>query len=124
MWIILFLLFLQSNATPCSSATPSLAGTPSLIVQAVDSGYIPIPGAHVTVKPLNSNAEPVSVSTDGDGFAKIFAPEDSEYSIEINLVGFKNDRVKSIHLGNRTHTPHTAYVQFVMKLSGSGVTVY
>jgi hypothetical protein len=124
MWIFLLLLFLQSNAAPCSSATPPPAGAPSLIVQAVDPDYIPIPGAHVMVKPLNSNAQTILSSTDGDGYARIFAPEDTEYSVEINLVGFKNDRVKSLHLGNRTHAPHTAYIQFVMKLSGSGVAIY
>jgi hypothetical protein len=125
MWIFLFFLLFQSNAAPCPSTASSPTGTPSLVVQAVDPEYLPIIGAHVTIKALNGNTEAISVSTDGDGYAKIFASEDSEeYSVEISRVGFKNLRAKSVHIGARGHTPHTAYVQFVMKLSGPKVAVY
>jgi hypothetical protein len=115
---LLFLIFFPASPAPGQiSSNPT--EPPSLIVQIVDPVWSPIPGAEVTVRPLSGKAKLSSNYTDAEGYAKFFVPGDTDYSVEASLHGFKNARLKRIHLSKRSDPSPTSYVQFKMDLSGS-----
>jgi hypothetical protein len=122
MWLLLLLL-LQTNAAPCPpSAVPT--GTPSLVVQVVDPLWLPIPGAQVTVKPLSGKGRQESGRTDSDGYAKFWLEREAEYSVDVAATGFKNKRLKRLHIGKVSGSHDTAYVQLKLDLKGPSVTIY
>jgi hypothetical protein len=125
MWMLLFLFFLQANPNPCQ-APPAQTQSPSLIVQVVDPDWLPIPGAEVTLKPLDGEAQQKSnrTETDKDGYAKFFVPGDADYAIEAQWSGFKRESLKRVHLFKAGGSSTPAYVQLKMRLSGPGTTVY
>ena len=124
MWFFPFLLFLQSSPAPCPPIPPTPPGPATIIVQTVDPDYIPIIGATVTVKPLTGKTQSISVRTGDDGYAKFYALPDSDCSIEVKMANFKSARLKELHLSRHPSQLHTAYVQFVMKISSrDAVTV-
>jgi hypothetical protein len=122
MSIFLFLLFLQSSASPLPPATPP-SGAPTIIVQAVDQDYLPIPGATVTVSALANKSRSVSARTGDNGSAEFFVPDEADYLVEIKMQNFKIARLKHLHISKPSTTLRTAYVQLVMKFSGITVTV-
>lgn len=126
MWILLFfLLAIQANPNPCQ-ASPAQTQSPSLIVQVVDPGWLPIPGAKVTVKLLNGKGQSKSSTayTDKDGYANFDVRGDADYAIEAEHYGFKRERLSDMHLGETIIGPLTpAYVQLKLRLSGPFVTV-
>ncbi len=122
MCMLLLLLFF--GASPIlAHGSPVPTGPPSLIVQVVDPGWIPIRGAEVTVKPLSGNAQSSVKRTDKEGYVKFFVPSESDYSIAVKVPGFKNERLKRLHLFKPSGEFPTAYVQLQMHLS-AGVTIY
>ena len=125
MWMFLFLFFMQATPNPCQSS-PALTQSPSLIVQVVDPVWLPVPGAEVTVKPLRRDTQLKSnrTETDKDGYARFLVPTDADYSIEVNLYGFKRERLKCVHLFKTSGSSAPAYVQLKLSLSGPGTTVY
>jgi hypothetical protein len=125
MWMFLFLFFMQANPNPCQ-APPGQTQPPSLIVQVVDPGWLPIPGAEVTLKPLREEAQLKSnrAETDKDGYAKFFVPGDADYAIEARWYGFRRESLKSVHLFKAAGSSSPAYIQFRLRLSGPGTTVY
>jgi hypothetical protein len=125
MWMLLFLFFIQSNSNPCQPS-PAQTQSPSLIVQVVDPVWLPVPGAEVTLKPLHVDAQSKSnrIRTDKDGYAKFIIPGDADYSVDVELYGFKRERLKRVHLFKTSASPAPAYVQFKLRLSGTGTTVY
>jgi hypothetical protein len=125
MWMLVFLFFFQTGSNPCQ-ASPGQTPPPSLIVQVVDSGWLPIAGAEVTIKPLREDARTTSdgKKTGKDGYAKFFAPGDADYSVEVEMYGFKRERLNHVHLVKRSGSSSAAYVQLKMSLSGPGTTVY
>ena len=76
-WFCFFLL--QAGPNSCQDS-PAQTQSPSLIVQVVDPGWLPIPGAEVMLKHLRSDAKTKSdrKETDKDGYAKFFAPGDAD----------------------------------------------
>lgn len=124
MWMLLFLFLLQANSNPCQ-ASSTQGQSPSLIVQAVDPNWLPVLGAHVTVKPLHGDAGSKSslAETDKDGYAKFDIAGDADYAINVQLYGFKRESVKQVHLFRAQNSPTPAYVQIKMRLSGPGTTV-
>jgi hypothetical protein len=125
MWMFLFLFLFQTGPNPCHDS-PAQKQSPSLIVQVVDPGWLPIPGAEVELKPLRGDAKTKSdrKETDKDGYAKFFAPGDADYDIEVEVYGFKRGRLNRVHLFKPSGSSSTAYVQLKMSLSGPGTTVY
>ena len=125
MWLSLFLFFIHLNPNACP-ASPPQDQLPSLVVQVVDPNWLPTPGAKVIVKPLDRNTqlEPGHAETDKDGFASFILPRDAEYAIEVELYGFKRERVRPVHLFKARGSSDTAYVQVRLRLSGRGTTVY
>ena len=133
MWVLLLLLFqisVQGISSPCAatSSTPLISdGHTLLIVQIVDDpGWMPIPGATVTVE-RRADKVPTSAKTDNDGYARFAAADESDYRIEANYTGFNRKRLDHVYIGKISGNPPrtlTAYVQLRLKLSGPGVTVY
>ena len=126
MWMLLFLFFFQAGSNPCQDS-PAQTQAPSLIVQVVDPGWLPIAGAEVTIKPLREGAQTTSngKKTGKDGYAKFFAPGDADYSVEVEMYGFKRERLNHVHLVRLSGSSSAAaYVQLKMSLSGPGTTVY
>jgi hypothetical protein len=84
--------------------------------------WLPVPGAEVTVKPLDGDAQSKSsrTRTDTDGYAKFVVPGDADYSIEVKSYAFKRERMENMHL---LKTAGPAYVQLRLRLSDP-VTVY
>jgi hypothetical protein len=110
MWMLFLLLVMQVSPNPCQSS-PAQAQSPSLIVQVVDPDWLPVLGAHVTVKPLRGDAQIKSsqTETDEDGYAKFFVPGDADYEIEVESYGFKRERVKPLHLFKASGSSARAY---------------
>ncbi len=77
----------------------------------------------MTVKPLHGDAQSKSnrAETDKDGYAKFPVQGDADYSINVELYGFKRERMENFHLFKPSGSP--AYVQFRLRLSGHGTTV-
>jgi len=125
MWTLLFFLIMQANPNPCQ-ASPAQIQSPSLIVQVVDPAWLPVPGAEVTLKPLRADAQLKSnrTRTDKEGYAKFFVPGDADYAIEVELYGFKHERLKCVHLFKTSDSPTPAYVQLKLRLTGPGTMVY
>jgi hypothetical protein len=123
MWLLLFLLFFQASPSPCQTPPPP-AEPSTLIVQVVDPNWIPAQGIEVTVKSVTGNARPNSDYTDKDGYAKFFVPVDADYSVEAKWPGFKNARLKGLHLFKGTGAHPTVYVQLRLVYSQDSITVY
>jgi hypothetical protein len=94
-----------------------------LVVQAVDPGWLPLPGVEVRIAPRGGkNVESVA-HTSMDGYATFWLDSDVEYTIEVGSVGFKTKRMKSIRFPKVSEPSPTAYIQFQLELSGPFVTV-
>jgi len=120
MWILAIFL-LQVTTSPCASIQPVRTDPPTLIVQAVDPGWLPLPGIEVTLQP--KKGKPETARTSSEGQARFWVPQDAEYSVELKYPGFKTVRIKKVHLG--TSTPFsTAYVQAQLHIAGPFVTVW
>jgi hypothetical protein len=122
MWMYLLLFLLQSSSAPCPPAAPAI-GSPSIIVQVVDPDYLPIVGATVTVSSLASKAHSSSAHTGDKGYTEFFVPPDTDYSIEVKMQNFKNARLKHLHISKPESSARTAYVQIVMKITGTAIEV-
>jgi hypothetical protein len=125
MWMVLFLVLAQLAANPCQpSSTQSKA--PSIVVQVVDPNWLPVPGAEVTVKPMESKTavKRDQEDTDKDGYAKFFVPGDADYEIDAALYGFKPEQLKGVHLFKTSGASTPAYVQLRLRLSGPSTTIY
>lgn len=122
MWMLLLLCFVQANPSPCQTSPP-ITQAPSLIIQVVDPSWLPVPGAKVTVKLLHGDAQSKSsrAYTDKDGYAKFPIQGDADYAIDVELYGFKHERMGNFHLFEPSGSP--AYVQFRLRFSGRGTTV-
>jgi len=125
MWMFLFFFLLQSGRNPCQDS-PAQSQSPALIVQVVDPGWLPIPGAEVKLKALPGDEKTKSdrKETDKDGYVKFVVPGDADYDIEVEVYGFKRGRLNHVHLFKPSGSSPTAYVQLKMSLSGPGTTVY
>jgi hypothetical protein len=125
MWMLLFLLFLQTSPKLCQASPPE-TGTPSLVIQVVDPAWSPVPGAEVTLKPLVENAHSKSnrVLADEDGYARFSIPGDADYAIEVKYDGDKNGRLRRVHLFKTSSAFPTAYVQVQLRVSGPKITFY
>jgi hypothetical protein len=120
----LLLLFLVFAADPRLHQCPPIpTEPPSLVVQVVDPAWLPVPGAEVSVKPLDAESQSDSKRADKDGCAKFFDLSGADYSIEVKLPGFKNGRLNRVHLPKRTDGSPTAYVQLQLSLSKTATTV-
>ncbi len=129
MWLIALLLLLSpqvaSDSNPCGRAsTPKLAEPPFLVVKVVDPTWLPIPGAVVTVKPVNEKRKPKIAQTENNGDAEFWMQEDVNYTIEAKYEGFKAKRLKDIFVGNHSAPFPTSYIQIQLQPAGPALTVY
>jgi hypothetical protein len=122
MWFLLFITVCAAIPIPGQSSSP--AQPPPLVVQVVDPAWFPIPGAEVKLESLSRNTHSISMRTDNDGYAKFFVPVDGDYTIEASFAGFKNGRLKRIHLSQPNRPFPTAYVQLQLRVLDSGTKVY
>jgi hypothetical protein len=120
--LLLFLIF--AAGPTLYQCPPAPTAPPALTVQIVDPAWMPVPGAEVSVKPLDAKSQSYTKRTDKDGCVKFFDLPAADYSIEAKLRGFKIERLKRLHLLTRTDTFPTPYVQLQLHLSGSPTTVY
>jgi hypothetical protein len=121
----ILLLFLVFAAGPTLyQCPPAPTEPPALTVQVVDPAWMPVPGAEVSVKPLDAKSQSYTKRTDKDGCAKFFDLPAADYSIEAKLPGFKNARLNRVHLSKRSDGSPTAYVQLQSHPSGNPTTVY
>lgn len=123
MWLFVFVFLFAANPN-LRQESPKPAQSPSLIVQVVDPAWFPIPGAEVKVEPLARGTQSYSTRTDKDGYAKFSVPADADYAIEAESHGFKNARLKRMHLFKPNATFPTAYVQLQQRVLESGTKVY
>ena len=120
MALLALLLLSQAAASPCI-ASPAPVEPPSLIVQAVDSNWLPLPGMQVTIIP--SRGTKCIAQTKRDGFAELWLPRNAEYSIEVESPGFKRKRVKSVKIGPVLEYTSTAYVQVQLEVASPKMTI-
>lgn len=113
---------LQASQVPCSSPTPN-PEPPSLIVQAVDSTWLPLPGMRVTVTSTKPGGHRQTSETKREGFAEFWVPRDTEYSIEVAAPGVKRTRVKRVIIGPALEYTSTAYVQVQLHVDSPKVTI-
>jgi hypothetical protein len=113
MLVLLVTLLLQASV-PCPVQASS--EPPSLIVQAVDTTWLPLPGMQVTVTPTKPRGTPIVADTKRDGFAEFALPRNAEYAIEVVSPGFKRNRVKSVRIGPVLEYTSTAYVQVKLQV--------
>lgn len=123
MWIFLFFLLLQSNPAPCQMSTAT--EQPSMVVQVVDSNWMPIHGADVNVETLAGRVPRVSnhTHTDDAGYAKLFALPESDYSIDVKIEHFQDGHIKLLHLFKGPSGTYTAYVQLRLEIGKTPPTV-
>ena len=91
------------GCTQCVTVT-----IPTLVIQVVDPNWLPIFGVEVKVNRLSGNPQLTPNRTNKDGNAVFYAPVDGEYTVEANLTGFKNVRLKHLHLFNPSASSRTA----------------
>jgi hypothetical protein len=113
MLVLLVTLLLQASV-PCP--VEAAAEPPSLIVQAVDTAWLPLPGMRVTVTPTSPRGTPIVADTKRDGLAEFALPRNAEYAIEVVSPGFKRTRVKGVRIGPVLRYTSTAYVQVKLQV--------
>jgi hypothetical protein len=88
-----------------------------LVVQAVDTLWLPLPGTEVTITASASSQAKYKGVTMSDGFAKFWLPRGAEYSVEVAFPGFKKKRVKKVSVGEILRYTATAYVQVQLQVA-------
>lgn len=121
MWMVAVLL-LQAGPAPCAP-TPRPSGPPALVVQAVDPGWLPLPGMEVSVALKEGKGTKNVAQTNRDGYAEFWLAREAEYGVEVRAQGFKSKRLKSLRIGKASDPSPTAYVQFQLELAGPFVTI-
>jgi hypothetical protein len=96
---------------------------PTLIVQVVESGWLPLPGTEVSLTAVNSCGqgsraigERVTASTDRRGFAAFHVSADARYRVDVSAQAGFEARTSCIRLFERTAALPTAYVQIQAKV--------
>jgi len=94
-------------------AVRATAESPDLVVQVVDSGWLPIPGIEVTVKRERNGAPAQKKSTDREGRASFKAEygKGTSYRISAAGPGFVTTVKEHVVLGTQTPTQVAAHVQ-------------
>lgn len=122
MLFLLTVALLQAGPTPCPTASRP-AEPPSLVVQAVDSTWLPLPGMQVTVTPGKAGGVRHTGTTEKNGFAEFWLPRQAEYSVEVESPGFKRKRVKGVTIGPVLEYTSTAYVQVQLRVENPKTTI-
>jgi hypothetical protein len=115
MATLLFLL-LQAAAQPCIPES-SPVDAPSLVVQAVDTLWLPLPGMEVTITASADSRAKHKGVTMSDGFAKFWLPRGAEYTVEVVSPGFEKKRVKDVLIGRIWKYTPTSYVQVQLQVA-------
>ncbi len=123
--LVLSLAFLSSaSARRPSAQTPA---PPFVIVQAVDSEWLPLPGAVVQLRERRGTRTGYKATTNADGFASFrFDPPDPQqvYDISVTMAGFKDGEIKNVRFGSCSGDCWLSrYVQLRLVVAGPEFTI-
>jgi hypothetical protein len=95
-----------------------------LVVQVVESGWLPLPGTEISLSSVASCGQPnsalgerVTALTDRRGFALFHVPADARYRVDVSAQAGFEARTVCIRLFERSVALPTAYVQIQTKVS-------
>jgi hypothetical protein len=100
---------------------------PFVIVQAVDSMWLPVPGAVVQLRERGRTGTAHKATTDADGYASFrFDPPDAQQSFDITvtMAGFKDGELKDVRFGVcHGDCSLSRYVQVRLAVAGPAFTI-
>jgi hypothetical protein len=117
-------LLLSASSRHVRAQTP---GAPFVIVQAVDSMWLPVPGAVVHLRERSRAGTAHKATTNADGYATFrFDPPDAQQSFDITvtMAGFREGELKDVRFGLcHGDCSLSRYVQVRLAVAGPAFTI-
>jgi hypothetical protein len=88
----------------------------------VDELWLPLPGAVVSARLQGEGTECLKAFADAEGVARLAAPKQGSYTIEVTMVGFKTNRVKAVRV-DADASKSIPHVQIKLKIASTEVII-